>query len=104
MLTTAFGWRHSAAGDGDEGAQIDLLIDRADGVINICEMKFCGEPYAITAEDDAAMRRRREVFRRETGTRKAIHVTYVTPFGLKRNAYSNDVQSEVKLDDLFRDF
>ena len=50
------------------------------------------------------MRRRRDVFRRETGTRKAIHVTYVTPFGLKRNAYSNDVQSEVKLDDLFRDF
>lgn len=103
VLTNAFGWRHAADAEGGKGAQIDLLIDRADGIVNICEMKFCAEPYVITAEDDMAMRRKKEVFRRVTATRKAVHVTYVTPFGLKRNAYANDVQSEVTLDDLFHD-
>ena len=88
---------------GDEGAQMDLLIDRNDGIVNICEMKFCADEYALTAEDAAAMRRKKAVFKRETATRKAIHVTYVTTFGLKRNAYANDVQSEVSLKDLFRE-
>lgn len=101
VLTNTFGWRRPADADGGRGAQIDMLIDRADGVVNICEMKFCDGPYAITAGDDEAMRRKKEVFRRETATRKALHVTYVTPFGLARNAYANDVQSEVTLRDLF---
>lgn len=101
VLTNTFGWKHPADADGGRGAQIDMLIDRADGVVNICEMKFCDGPYAITAGDAEAMRRKKEVFRRETATRKALHVTYVTPFGLARNAYANDVQSEVTLRDLF---
>ena len=49
------------------------------------------------------MKRKKAVFKRETATRKAIHVTYVTTFGLKRNAYANDVQSEVVLADLFKE-
>ncbi len=102
MLTNSYAWRHSAESPDDEGAQIDLLIDRNDGIINVCEMKFCSREYAITAEDSMAMRRKKSVFKRETNTRKALHVTYVTTFGLKRNAYSNDVQSEVTLQDLFK--
>ena len=47
--------------------------------------------------------KKKAVFKRETATRKAIHITYVTTFGLKRNAYANDVQSEVSLKDLFRE-
>ena len=102
VLTNAYGWRHQGKNAGD-GAQIDLVIDRADGVVNICEMKFCAEPYAITASDDESMRRRKSVFRERTGSRKAVHVTYVTPFGLKRNAYAGEVQSVVTLEDLFKD-
>jgi hypothetical protein len=78
------------------------LIDRNDGIINICEMKFCDDEYAITADDMKAMRRKKAVFKENTSTRKAIHITYVTTFGLKRNAYANDVQSVVTLEDLFR--
>ena len=52
--------------------------------------------------DDLSVRNKKAAFRRETGTRKAVHVTYVTTFGLVRNAYANSVQSEVTLDDLFR--
>ena len=103
VLTNSYAWRHEADSPDDEGAQIDLLIDRNDGIINICEMKFCADEYSITAEDAASMRRKKSVFKRATATRKAIHVTYVTTFGLKRNAYANDVQSEVTLGDLFRE-
>ena len=103
VLTNSYVWRHVASSPDDVGAQIDLLIDRNDGIVNICEMKFCSDEYAITAEDAMSMRRKKEVFRRESATRKAIHVTYVTTFGLKRNAYANDVQSEVSLNDLFRE-
>ena len=65
-------------------------------------MKFSAKEYAITSADDASMRNKKAAFKRETRTRKAVHVTYVTTFGLKRNAYANDVQSEVTLDDLFK--
>lgn len=101
VLTNVYGWHHAGGEDGD-GAQIDLVIDRADGVVNICEMKFCQDRYAITAKDDLAMRRKKAAFSREMARRKALHVTYVTPFGLARNAYAGEVQSEVTLDDLFR--
>ena len=88
--------------DSEKGAQIDLLIDRDDGVVNVCEMKFSGKQYALKEVDDLSVRSKKAAFRRETGTRKAVHVTYVTTFGLVRNAYANSVQSEVTLDDLFR--
>ena len=88
--------------DTEKGAQIDLLIDRDDGIVNLCEMKFAGKEYALTSADDEAMRSKKAAFKRETRTRKAVHVTYVTTFGLSPNCYAGEVQSEVTLDDLFR--
>lgn len=84
------------------GAQIDMLIDRRDGVINVCEMKFSREEFAIGAAYAKKLRERIGLFREETGTRKSIHLTFVTTFGLRRNENSDVVQSEVALDDLFR--
>jgi predicted AAA+ superfamily ATPase len=101
VLTNAYAWRHVPVDSDDEGAQIDLLIDRNDGIINLCEMKFCSDLYAITSAEAQAMQRKKAAFKRDSATRKAVHVTYVTTFGLKRNAYANDVQSEVTLADLF---
>ena len=98
-----YAWRCERPEDESErGAQIDLLIDRDDGVVNVCEMKFWKKPYAIKESDDLSMRNKIAAFKRETRSRKAMHVTYVTAFGLVRNAYANSVQSEVTLDDLFR--
>jgi len=84
-----------------EGAQVDLIIDRNDGVINLCEMKFSEAEYEIKEKEERHACERRELFRSVTGTRKAVHLTYVTTYGLKRNAHAGIVQSEVKLDDLF---
>ena len=84
-----------------DGAQIDLLIDRRDQTINLCEMKFSQSEYEITKQYDERLRERAVIFRSTTKTRKAIHQTFVTTYGLKKNMYSGTIQSEVVLDDLF---
>lgn len=84
-----------------EGAQIDLLIDRRDQTINLCEMKFSLGEFEITKQYDERLRERTEIFRSSTKTRKSLHLTFVTTYGVKKNIYSGNVQSEVTLDDLF---
>ncbi len=84
------------------GAQIDLVIDRRDQIINLCEMKYATSEYEITGKYEREMQERKELFRSVTSTRKALHLTMVTTYGIKKNAYSDSIQSEVRLDDLFR--
>ena len=84
-----------------KGGQIDLLIDRRDQVINLCEMKYSLNPFEITGKYMDDMNERKELFRSSTKTRKALHLTMVTSYGIKSNAYSGMIQSEVTLDDLF---
>lgn len=84
-----------------EHGQIDLLIDRRDQTINLCEMKFSQGEFEITKQYDEHLRERAESFRSETKTRKALHQTFVTTYGVKKNLYSGNIQSEVVLDDLF---
>jgi len=95
VITTANSWRSRTA---DPGVQIDLVIDRADNVINLCEIKYSPDQFVVTKALDAAMRRRRSVFIEETGTRKAVHLTMVTPFGVRRNQYSDTLQSQVSME------
>jgi len=88
-------------GRGDKkGAQIDLVIDRADRVINLCEIKFAKGPFEIDRVYDLALRGKIEVFRSETKTRKALHLTMITTYGVKPGKYSGIVQSEVNMDEL----
>lgn len=101
ILTSEGSWKVSRTAE-HEGAQVDLLIDRADGVINLCEMKFSSGEYEIKEIEARHVQTRRDLFKSLTGTRKAVHLTYATTYGLKRNAYSRVIQSEVVLDDLFR--
>jgi len=97
-LTHVCAWR---SGTVSPGAQIDLVIDRRDGVVNLCEIKFSKTEYTIAKDYDAKLRRRQESFRLETHTHKALHTTFITTYGLAHNAYWNEVQSEVTMDDLF---
>ena len=83
------------------GAQIDLVIDRSDRVINLCEMKFSKGPFEIDRAYDLALRNKIEVFRNETKTRKALHLTMVTTYGIKPGKYASIVQSEVNMNELF---
>jgi AAA+ ATPase superfamily predicted ATPase len=87
--------------DGKRGAQIDLLIDRNDGVINLCEMKYTKVPFQIDASYEANLLNTRARFIEATQTRKAVHITMVSSQGLERNAYADEIQSEVSGGDLF---
>ena len=100
VLSNVYSWRKEADETSD-GAQIDLLIDRKDQVINLCEMKYSLSEYAIDAEYEQKLRNKKSAFIYATNTRKAVHLTMVTTFGIKANAHSGIVQNEVKLDDLF---
>ena len=80
------------------GAQIDLLIDRADDVISVCEMKFSRGEYAITPAYEKQLRAKLDVFEREAKPGKALHLTMVTMEGTRHNAqYYAVVQREVRL-------
>jgi AAA+ ATPase superfamily predicted ATPase len=98
ILAGTASWHGRESG---KGAQIDLLIDRNDKVINLCEMKFAGEPFAIDKKYDENLRNKRAVFRQETKTNKALHLTLITTYGVFHNEYWGDIQSEVTMDDLF---
>lgn len=102
ILSEQFSWFSRGNKElGIEGAQIDLLIDRKDRVINLCEIKFYGDEYVIDIDEDTKIRNRMESFRRNTKTRKAIQIIYITTYGVKKNIYSGIVQKQVTLDDLF---
>ena len=98
--SSVYSWRTEATEEHD-GAQIDLLIDRRDGVINLCEMKYADDTYALDAEEEKKLRNRLTAFKLDTKTRKGIHTTLVTTYGIRRNSHSGMIQSVVTMDSLF---
>lgn len=85
----------------NDGAQIDLLIERKDHVINICEMKFSNDEFLIDKTYDKNLRHKIEAFRSATGTKSNLMLTMITTYGVKKNMYSGIVQREIVMDDLF---
>jgi len=98
VATEVFAWRSKRA---TPGVQIDLIINRSDGIINLCEMKYTSRPFLIDSEYDLALTRKREIFREETATKKALHITMVTSNGLAPGSYMGTVQAHVLLEDLY---
>lgn len=88
-------------GNGIYGSQIDLMIVRKDQIINLCEMKFSGKKYTITAKIDEDIRRKSSDFLSVTGARYAIHTTLITPYGVADGSYSGNIQNVITTDDLF---
>lgn len=87
-----------------KGAQIDLLIDRDDNVINLCEMKFYNGEFTIDKNYASDINRKVNVFKESTKTKKNIFVTFITTYGLEVNQYKNQiVQNELTADHLFVD-
>jgi AAA+ ATPase superfamily predicted ATPase len=98
VSTEVTSWRSKRS---KPGTQIDLIIDRNDDIINLCEVKYSGKEYEIDRAYDDRLRRRRSIFAEETATSKALHQTMVTTYGVSASAYKEAVQSQVTLDDLF---
>ena len=95
-------WRYlPAKGSKNAGAQIDLVIDRVDNSINLCEIKFSSDPYIIKKDYAKKLDQKKEIFETITKTKKQIFLTMITTRGVKPNLYSEDlVDSEITLEDL----
>jgi len=93
MVETTDGpWRYKADQQSPfPGVQIDLLIDRRDATINLCEMKFSQSEFIIDASYAKELRQKINVFRQVTLTRKNIFLTMVTTYGVVNNAYSQEL-------------
>lgn len=90
------------SGDNDvDGMQIDLLIDRADDVVNVCEMKYSKQNYAITKSYAGQLLKRIDALEQANPDKK-FHLTFVTVSPIERNSYSDMVKSAVTADDLFK--
>ena len=88
--------------DGIEKAQIDLLIDRRDQVINLCEMKFSIEAFTIDKAYSEKLQRKISVFKNSTKTNKAVWLTFISTYGLTQNTYSQSlVHTSLSMDALF---
>ena len=96
--TEYYSWRSKYS---QPAAQIDLIIERADQLVNICEVKYSEYPYSISKTEESRLRNRIGCFQEETQTRGGIHLTYITTFGVKKNVHSDAVKNEITLDDLF---
>ena len=101
IMSEVSSWHKRGSGDED-GAQIDLLIDRRDRTINLCEIKFSTGVYEIDKAYDMALKNKALVFRNETGTNKTLQITMITTNGVKKNKYSNYIGKTVVIDDLFQ--
>ena len=97
--TQYYSWRSK---NSVQGAQIDLLLERADRVINLCEIKYSESEYRLTKDEDVKLRNRQADFVAETGTNFAIHPTMITTYGLRQNEYSGGITAQVTIDDLFQ--
>ncbi len=100
--TSESSWAYRPTTRQEQGAQIDLLIDRADGCINVCEMKFSEGPFTIDKAYAAELQRKLRTFREVTGTRKTLFLTLLAAGGLKDNQYRVElVTHTVPLEKLF---
>ena len=98
VLTNVCSWRSTV---GNSGSQIDLLIERSDNYIYLCEAKFASEPFVVSKDYEEHLRNRMTIFREETKTRKALLTTFITTYGVKPGIHSAVVQREVLLEHLF---
>jgi DNA-binding Lrp family transcriptional regulator len=88
--------------DALPGTQIDMLIDRADQVINLCEAKFTKDNFAITNSYSAQLKLKKSIFRQVTQTKKAIFTTLLTTYpAIQNKYYLEEIQNEVSMDRLF---
>lgn len=100
IQTSVYSWRTPA--EVSPRAQIDLLIDRADRCVNLCEIKFSRGEYEITKAERENIERRAMLFTQYAELRKSIRLTMVTSYGLKHNTHSSIIQNELTLADLLK--
>ena len=91
-----------AGGDRSGEAQIDLVIERDDRIIDLCEMKFTDKPFMLDRKAALALAEKREAFQRETGTKRPLKTVLVSVNGTT-GTRGGDIAQVITVDDLFRE-
>lgn len=94
-----YAWRSR---DAHPAVQIDLVIDRADGIATICEMKYSKDEYTVQESEFKKIMRRMEVFQSETKQKGGVQTCIVTTYGLRENMYSEILPTAITMKELFR--
>jgi len=100
VVAETYSWQ---SGDAEDGSQIDLIIDRKDKMINLCEIKFSQDKYTIKKDYEENLRHKVVTFQEETRTRKAINLLLLTTYGLTNNKYSGIIQKTVTIKDILQE-
>lgn len=93
-----YSWRSK---ESTPAVQIDMIIDRADGIVTVCEMKYSKDDYRLNEAEYRKIVRRMEVFGNETGHKGGVQATVVTTYALKDNMYSEISPVAITMKELF---
>lgn len=85
----------------EHGAQIDLIIERADRLINLCEIKYSAMPYTVTKDEEMKVLNRVAAFTATTGAKEGVIPTFITTYGLAGGTHASIARAQVTMDDLF---
>lgn len=103
VVTNVYSWRVGPSPDGESGAQIDMLIDRADNMVNICEIKFSKFEFVVTSEVAMNLHHKAHRFINDKGKGKSVCLTMITVYGIAKTAHWGDIQQSITADDLFKE-
>ena len=88
--------------DETEGIQIDLIIERKDNIVHMCEIKFYSDEFTVTKDYHFVLERRKRMLYEHVSKKASIHHTLITTFGIRNIEYYSDFIHIITLDDLFR--
>ena len=98
VLTQVYSWKSRSS---VPGAQIDLVIDRHDGIASLCEAKYAQREFTIDRAYSEKLRIKREAFSAETETNRIPQTVMISASGITRNQYKEELTAQITLDDLF---
>jgi hypothetical protein len=94
---------NAKATESEDGFQIDLIIDRNDNTINLCEIKYYAIPFKIDKKYYEELLMKKENFKSFTKTKKQVFLTLISNFGLLENEYSREIiDSTISLEDIIQ--
>ena len=102
VATRESSWSIKNDNEESDGTQIDMVIDRNDNIVDMCEIKYSSEDFVVTKSYDRVLRNRAALLRDKISRKKALHSILITTFGLKYNEYSGDFVKVITLEELFQ--
>ena len=100
VKTECYPW-YNTEDKKDERAQIDMVIERADRITNLCEIKYTNKPFGIDAAYEQQLLKKRDVYKEKTGTSQALKIIMISAKGLSGTTYTSYIAGVITLDDLF---